>query len=494
MLNDMKKIILILLLAGSNSLFAQGYISIHGTVTDSLNGFPVPNHPVTIMSDSTYGFFYYNTVYTDSVGFYLDYIPVMNDTAVVMFVSTRDCNEILLRATILINPGISSYTQDFQICTSMVECHAEFTYMPDNPAPPSYQFIDRSTGNISAWQWDFGDGSFSQEQNPLHVFSEPGTYTTCLTVTGNNCTDTYCMSIVISDTVYLQLYGQVFAGNFPLQHGEVSLFASNPGGSVYPVGDPFPVDSNGIYFFTLVPEGTYYIQAVPYDSSQYFPTYYGDVINWQNATQISLGVPENPYNIQLVQVPPGSEYYGTGSLSGQINNLGMDRSLAGRTKMILMDENITAIGFCNVSSTGSFVFPSLDYGVYHVRAELAGVSCDNMKFEITPERPHLDVVMNYSGNSVLSLEEPGVSEAGVLVYPNPVKNELHISFGEGAGGLVHIGVYSATGQELIFQEFVHEDGDKTVIIPFDHLTPGIYYLRIISEDKSQISKKIIKTN
>ena len=117
-----------------------------------------------------------------------------------------------------------------------------------------------------------------------------------------------------------------------------------------------------------------------------------------------------------------------------------------------------------------------------------------MKFEITPERPHLDVVMNYSGNSVLSLEEPGVSEAGVLVYPNPVKNELHISFGEGAGGLVHIGVYSATGQELIFQEFVHEDGDKTVIIPFDHLTPGIYYLRIISEDKSQISKKIIKTN
>jgi len=33
------------------------------------------------------------------------------------------------------------------------------------------------------WLWDFGDGSSSNEQNPVHAYSEPGTYTVTLTVT-----------------------------------------------------------------------------------------------------------------------------------------------------------------------------------------------------------------------------------------------------------------------------------------------------------------------
>lgn len=43
------------------------------------------------------------------------------------------------------------------------------------------QFYDTSKSNINSWQWDFGDGNFSNLQNPKHDFM-PGVYTISLKV------------------------------------------------------------------------------------------------------------------------------------------------------------------------------------------------------------------------------------------------------------------------------------------------------------------------
>lgn len=59
------------------------------------------------------------------------------------------------------------------------------------------QFTDLSGPNgaaITAWYWDFGDNSFSTEQNPAHTYREPGTYTVALTVTNTNGTETKIMA------------------------------------------------------------------------------------------------------------------------------------------------------------------------------------------------------------------------------------------------------------------------------------------------------------
>ena len=37
--------------------------------------------------------------------------------------------------------------------------------------------------NLVEWAWDFGDGSTSAEENPIHTYEEDGTYTVSLTVT-----------------------------------------------------------------------------------------------------------------------------------------------------------------------------------------------------------------------------------------------------------------------------------------------------------------------
>jgi len=68
---------------------------------------------------------------------------------------------------------------------------ADFVASPTmGPAPLSVNFTDQSTGEITSWLWDFGDGLTSTEQNPIHIYSNPGTYTVSLAVTDPEGSDT----------------------------------------------------------------------------------------------------------------------------------------------------------------------------------------------------------------------------------------------------------------------------------------------------------------
>lgn len=64
---------------------------------------------------------------------------------------------------------------------------AAFTDLPDpSAADEDVQFTDTSTPTayISFWQWDFGDGETSNDQNPVHAYSTNGEYTVTLYVAG----------------------------------------------------------------------------------------------------------------------------------------------------------------------------------------------------------------------------------------------------------------------------------------------------------------------
>jgi len=52
-------------------------------------------------------------------------------------------------------------------------------------APLVIRFTDESTGDPNSWEWDFGDGGSSGEQNPEYTYETPGTYTVGLTVSNN---------------------------------------------------------------------------------------------------------------------------------------------------------------------------------------------------------------------------------------------------------------------------------------------------------------------
>ncbi|MGR3319727.1 MAG: PKD domain-containing protein [Candidatus Anammoxibacter sp.] len=57
-------------------------------------------------------------------------------------------------------------------------------------AAVDFNSSDGSTGDITLWLWDFGDGGTSALQNPAHIYTETGSFTVSLTVKGSNGSDT----------------------------------------------------------------------------------------------------------------------------------------------------------------------------------------------------------------------------------------------------------------------------------------------------------------
>ncbi|MFN8376391.1 MAG: PKD domain-containing protein [Anaerolineae bacterium] len=52
------------------------------------------------------------------------------------------------------------------------------------PSPLTVQFTNQSTGTITTYEWIFGDGNTSNQQNPSNTFTAVGTYNVILRVTG----------------------------------------------------------------------------------------------------------------------------------------------------------------------------------------------------------------------------------------------------------------------------------------------------------------------
>ena len=54
------------------------------------------------------------------------------------------------------------------------------TNTTEGNAPLAVAFTDASTGNVTAWAWDFGDGNTSTDRNATHTYAAPGTYSVTL--------------------------------------------------------------------------------------------------------------------------------------------------------------------------------------------------------------------------------------------------------------------------------------------------------------------------
>lgn len=205
----------LLLLTGILFLFFSGFsqqtdLTVDGFVFEANSGgyFPVANQPVEIMIDSTdTGYFYQNTVFTDEQGYYSDIIPVPPEmTFGLIHLSTFDsCLGYNQEAIIAFINGSPPITYEFVLCDNFIpDCEAIFVCFPldsNTINPMTFQFQDVSIGTPTGWNWDFGDGISSSEQNPVHTYTEAGIYTVCLTIDDSvtNCTSTFCLDVIAGD-------------------------------------------------------------------------------------------------------------------------------------------------------------------------------------------------------------------------------------------------------------------------------------------------------
>lgn len=101
------------------------------------------------------------------------------------------------------------------------------------PIPLAVHCTDSSTGNITSHSWDFGDGTTSTDQNPVHIFNETGTYTVSLLVSGPDGTDNETCEILAFDPVQYTapvaaFSAQPMSGTTPL----IVQFTDNSTGSI----------------------------------------------------------------------------------------------------------------------------------------------------------------------------------------------------------------------------------------------------------------------
>ena len=127
---------------------------------------------------------------------------------------------------------------------------------PNGIIDQSLQFIDQSTvtyGSINSWQWDFGDGTFSNIQNPTHTYQTPGDYTVTLTVTTTHgCENVASQSIhidIASGIVNPAFYHDSFQTEVYNMYGvQQPEFVTGQTGSEWKINDE------------LLPAGIYFIR------------------------------------------------------------------------------------------------------------------------------------------------------------------------------------------------------------------------------------------
>ncbi|MFO7879763.1 MAG: PKD domain-containing protein [Bacteroidota bacterium] len=82
-------------------------------------------------------------------------------------------------------------------------CHADFSKNVMEAGLVNFHSNSVSSGNITSYYWDFGDGNTSTDENPSHTYAENGVYNVNLTITDSNGnTDFSDPQSVAVETIY----------------------------------------------------------------------------------------------------------------------------------------------------------------------------------------------------------------------------------------------------------------------------------------------------
>lgn len=354
---------------------------------------------------------------------------------------------------------------------------------------------------IVDYEWTFGDGATAEDQEATHEYANGGDYLITLTTTTiNDCVSQSSYWVTIGGSSNPYLWGQIFVGNNVLDSGIASLYSignDTVSGQDFVLYAVTEVDSAGSYYFDNVPAGSYLILAQADQSSMYFndtyPTYYGDVIYWLEATIVTIGEPENPYHINL-QTTDGANS-GDGVINGGIIGDGFKSQLsANDISLFLLAENGNPLEI-TYSIDAGFDFSNISYGTYMVYAEVIGLTTEAAVITLNADNPTSNVQINITENGVTTGLEDVVSRyiAGVGdVYPNPVGNTAYIEVEAQETTQVEVLIINQLGQVMYEAQEQLNIGTQRLEITTNQLKSGLYFLQLRNDGKNILSQKFIK--
>jgi PKD repeat protein len=181
--------------------------------------------------------------------------------------------------------NILTQTEMIQVDASTQPLEIDFSVnQSEGFVPFDVQFTPEITGEVTQWQWNFGDGSVSNDFNAAHTYAEIGAYTVTLIAQSQDetRTKTYEDFILVKGHVLKGTVSNEDSKKLADYRVEAYLIDTYAGGA--------QTDENGHYTIAALLPSNQYIVGVwpPENDTQYVYQYYNNVESLFDASYIEI--------------------------------------------------------------------------------------------------------------------------------------------------------------------------------------------------------------
>ena len=167
----------------ANSQWVRAYVEIPNQNVSEINISTVKMNGIPAVNDTSYSFVSNPTIITDpSTGF--QEIELSFPKQDVTQELLQGQNEVTVTGTL--NGIFFAGTGQIIVYTTSQPNASFSANTTSGDSPLTVAFSDTSTGYPDSWVWDFGDGTYSYEQNPIHTYTSGGSKNVTLTVDNEN--------------------------------------------------------------------------------------------------------------------------------------------------------------------------------------------------------------------------------------------------------------------------------------------------------------------
>jgi hypothetical protein len=140
------------------------------------------------------------------------------------------------------------------------------------------------------------------------------------------------------------------------------------------------------------------------------------------------------------------------------------------------------------SGSGSFAMQHFNF-TDDLSADSGGIAKYRFRMDISTDTTfYLDSVsVNMAGSC-----PPPVPVNNILIGPNPVTGDLHISVSRITAAKYEIQMHNAAGQRVYRSSGTQPAGTGDVVVPMQHLSSGVYYVTVLIDNKKTLVKEILK--
>jgi len=378
---------------------------------------------------------------------------------------------------------------------------ASFSTSGSSSCMGSVSFIDASLYQPNYWQWDFGDGTTSNSQNPIHTYLQSGSYDVSLFVSNGLGQDSILQTSVVS--INLLPAPITYNDTSYVSPATFQLTTATNSAKWYldVLGSPSVFTGSLFVTPSLNNNTNYYVRELGWG-----PLVYGGPID----TNIGTGYPyfgdkhlifDSYAECKLVSADIYAEQTSTVVFEVRDDNGNIidDTTItfnAGK-QTILLDFDIPignnlqlGLGTINAGlykNNDGAIFPyNISNLISFTGASNSGTQNNwynyyNLQFKEKCISDFSEVTAVF----IESLTTNNISEKKFSIYPNPANKSINITTNE---SINHIDIYDVKGR-LIFSQSYQE---KRTSIDVSDFAKGVYAIKVVSMKNSSVQQLIIE--